>query len=194
VLPYDEHLGTGVSTGQQIFNLSGTFTIPWVQANAPYTISLLGEVSVVDIDAPICEGGGILLCDELPESSFEALRDEVRIVMSKYLKLMNRLTRSDDSTRRFKKAARRFYKRTLNLLVYTPVAYQCPPEQSLAPDCEITSIPKEQLLTQLDKLFSKNPPNGRGERTIERLRKRMKRRLQRKINELFPDDYWSCPE
>lgn len=194
VLPFAEYLGTGSQTGQQIFHRSGTFVVPWDQAKAPYTGQLLGRDLYIDIDSPICEGGGILLCDEIPQSSFEALHDEVRTIMSKYLSLMERLTRSKEPTRRYKRAARRYYAQSLRLLAYTPVPYQCPPDQSLAPDCELTSIQRKDVLAAIDKLFEVTPPGNRGSRTIERVRKRSRRKISQALDELIPDDYWLCPE
>ena len=193
VVPDEQYVTTVDGAGRQIFDTSGSFTIPWLESKAPYTGLLLGREFTITSDSPICDGGGVLLCEQVPDSHIEQLKDECRVIMSKYLQLMERLVGRDGRTRRFKRAAQRFYNRCLSLLDIPQQIYACPPDLSLEPECSAGTLPERELLSAIDKMFSKRIA-GRSENTVDRVRNRSKRTFKRKIQELFPENLWMCPK
>jgi hypothetical protein len=188
VLPDASH----IRAGQQLFDLTGTFTVPWIPSKAPYFGTLLGKSFAIDGNAPICEGAGLLLCDPIPTSHFDTIENEVRVVMSNYLKLMRRLGSRTERARNIRKSAARYYRQTVNLVSMLAPAYTCPVDQLIPPECYRAIFPEKPLLAEIDIMFRKGSRNA--QRASSRLGKRSRKRLRRIIKQLFPTEFWICPD
>ena len=187
---YRSDSGGGV---QQRFDSAQLFTIPFdSSSDVSLTWRLLGEELVVDGETSLCEGGGLLECEEFPEANITELQDLVRETVSKYTGLLWKVMRRNPYTgsKKFLKKISKFYRRALSVVTPMGSTYMCASPENLGERCEQIQVDKKRYFELLDDLFNACPRHGT--KLCERMRKEYRRKYRSLLTEKFPPNLWRC--